>query len=78
MTEKHLPYMEEFAAYLRDTEGLAERTVYRHINNAEFFLSYMSTHFFIADPLDYNTAVPREQFMKIFRQLGSRAVVIHK
>ena len=36
------------------------------------------THFFIADPLDYNTAVPREQFMKIFRQLGSRAVVIHK
>lgn len=49
MTEIHLPYMEEFAAYLRDTEGLAERTVYRHINNAEFFLSYMSTHFFIAD-----------------------------
>lgn len=49
MTEKHLPYMEEFATYLKDTEGLAERTVYRHVNNAEFFLSYMSTHFFIAD-----------------------------
>ena len=33
-------------------------------------------NFYIADPLDYNTAVPRAQFMKIYRQLGSRAVVI--
>ena len=33
-------------------------------------------YFYIADPLDYNTRVPREQFMKIFRQLGSRAVIL--
>ena len=33
-------------------------------------------NFYIADPLDYNTAVPRDQFMRIYRQLGSRAVVI--
>ena len=33
-------------------------------------------YYYIADPLDFNTAVPREQFMKIYRQLGSRAVVI--
>ena len=33
-------------------------------------------NFYIADPLDYNTSVPRAQFMKIYRQLGSRAVVI--
>ena len=32
--------------------------------------------FYIADPLDYNERVPREQFMKIYRQLGSRAVVL--
>jgi uncharacterized protein YvpB len=32
--------------------------------------------FFIADPLNFNTAVPRAQFMKIYRQLGSRAVVL--
>ncbi|MDD4849215.1 MAG: C39 family peptidase [Gemmiger sp.] len=34
------------------------------------------TNFFIADPLGFNTAVPRAQFMEIYRQLGSRAVVI--
>ena len=33
-------------------------------------------YFYIADPLDYNTLVPREQFMKIYRQLGSRAVIL--
>ena len=33
-------------------------------------------HFYIADPLDYNTKVPKDQFMKIFRQLGSRAVIL--
>ncbi|MCF0229736.1 MAG: C39 family peptidase [Parasporobacterium sp.] len=32
--------------------------------------------FYIADPLDYNEKVPRAQFMKIFRQLGSRAVIL--
>ena len=32
--------------------------------------------YFITDPLDYNSSVPRRTFMKIFRQLGSRAVVI--
>lgn len=34
--------------------------------------------FFLADPLGFNTAVPREQFEKIYRQLGSRAVVLVK
>lgn len=34
------------------------------------------TCFTIADPLDYNRRIPREQFMKIYRQLGSRALVI--
>ena len=33
------------------------------------------TFFYIADPLAYNEKVPHAQFMKIFRQLGSRAVV---
>ena len=33
-------------------------------------------HFYIADPLDFNTAVPRGQFMKIYRQLGRRAIVL--
>jgi len=32
--------------------------------------------FYIADPLNYNTEVPREKFMNIFRQLGSRAVIL--
>ena len=32
--------------------------------------------FTIADPLDFNRRVPRETFMKIYRQLGSRAVVL--
>jgi uncharacterized protein YvpB len=32
--------------------------------------------FYVTDPLNYNTGVPRAQFMKIYRQLGSRAVVL--
>ena len=32
--------------------------------------------FYLADPLDFNTEVPREQFMKIYRQLGMRAVTL--
>lgn len=32
--------------------------------------------FYLADPLDFNTRVPRTQFMKIYRQLGSRAVAV--
>ena len=32
--------------------------------------------FYIADPLDFNEKVPKEQFMRVFRQLGSRAVII--
>ncbi len=31
-----------------------------------------------ADPLDFNRVVPRVQLMKIYRQLGRRAVVIKK
>jgi len=33
-------------------------------------------YFYITDPLDYNTKVPRDQFMEIYKQLGSRAVII--
>lgn len=32
--------------------------------------------FYIADPLNFNERVEKAQFMKIFRQLGSRAVVL--
>lgn len=32
--------------------------------------------FYISDPLDFNEKVRKEQFMKIYRQLGSRAVVM--
>ena len=35
-------------------------------------------NFVVADPLDFNRVVPRVQFMKIYRQLGRRAVVIKK
>ena len=35
-------------------------------------------NFVVADPLDFNRVVPRVQFMKIYRQLGQRAVVIKK
>ncbi len=35
-------------------------------------------NFYVADPLDFNQVVPRGQFMKIYRQLGSRAVVLVK
>ena len=34
------------------------------------------TSFYIADPLDFNTSVPKDIFMKIYHQLGDRAVVI--
>lgn len=33
-------------------------------------------YFYIADPLDLNKGVERKQFMKIYRQLGSRSVII--
>jgi len=33
-------------------------------------------YFYIADPLDYNERVPRARFMKIYRQLGSRAAAL--
>lgn len=32
--------------------------------------------FYIADPLDYNERVSRDRFMKIYRQLGSRAAAL--
>ena len=35
-------------------------------------------NFVVADPLDFNRVVSRVQFMKIYRQLGRRAVVIKK
>lgn len=35
-----------------------------------------NSHFTVADPLDFNRDVPRGQFMKIYRQLGRRAVVL--
>ncbi len=37
---------------------------------------YDESYFYIADPLDYNEKVPRRQFMKIYRQLGSRAAAL--
>lgn len=40
-------------------------------------LSGMDEEFFyVTDPLNYNRRVERGQFMKIYRQLGSRAVVL--
>lgn len=32
--------------------------------------------FYLSDSLNFNTRVPRPQFMKIYRQLGSRAVTL--
>ena len=34
------------------------------------------SQFTVADPLDYNRTVAREQFMRVYRQLGRRAVVL--
>ena len=34
------------------------------------------THFTVADPLALNRRVPRARFMEVYRQLGSRAVVL--
>lgn len=34
--------------------------------------------FTVADPLDFNRRVPRDVFMKVYRQLGSRCVVLKK
>lgn len=48
--EDKIPYMDEFAAYLTDVEGLAKKTVKRHILNAEGFIYYMATHGYEADP----------------------------
>ena len=36
------------------------------------------SYYYLADPLAYNEKVPKETFMKIYRQLGSRAVVFLK
>ena len=48
--EAQIPYMDEFAAYLTDVEGLAKKTVKRHVLNAEGFIYYMATHGYEADP----------------------------
>ena len=48
--EDQIPYMDEFAAYLTDVEGLAKKTVKRHVLNAEGFIYYMATHGYEADP----------------------------
>ena len=51
MSEKiTAPYMEEFADYLREIDGLAPRTIKRHMINATDFIYYMSTHGYEADP----------------------------
>lgn len=34
------------------------------------------THFTVADPLDFNRRVERWRFMRVYRQLGSRAVAL--
>ena len=48
--EAQIPYMDEFADYLTNTEGLAKKTVKRHVLNAEGFIYYMATHGYEADP----------------------------
>ena len=48
--EAQIPYMDEFAAYLTDVEGLAKKTVKRHVLHAEGFIYYMATHGYEADP----------------------------
>ena len=48
--EAQIPYMDEFTAYLTDVEGLAKKTVKRHVLNAEGFIYYMATHGYEADP----------------------------
>ena len=50
MEESQIPYMDEFADYLANVEGLAKKTVKRHVLNAEGFVFYMSTHGYEADP----------------------------
>ena len=50
MEESQIPYMDEFADYLVNVEGLAKKTVKRHVLNAEGFVFYMSTHGYEADP----------------------------
>ena len=42
--------MDEFADYLKDIDGLAAKTVKRHVINATDFIYYMSTHGYEADP----------------------------
>lgn len=48
--EAKIPYVDEFADYLTNTEGLAKKTVKRHVLNAEGFIYYMATHGYEADP----------------------------
>lgn len=50
MAESQIPYMDEFSEYLTNVEGLAKRTIKRHVENAEGFIYYMSTHGYEADP----------------------------
>ena len=49
MTEPQIPYMDEFKEYLQTVDGLADRTIRRHVENAEGFIYYMSTHGYEAD-----------------------------
>ena len=48
--ESKIPYMDEFSDFLTNTEGLAKKTVKRHLLNAENFIYYMATHGYEADP----------------------------
>ena len=48
--ELKIPYMDEFAEYLEKEDGLAPRTIKRHILNAGDFIYYMSSHGYEADP----------------------------
>ena len=48
--EAQIPYMDEFEDYLTNTEGLAKKTVKRHVLNAEGFIYYMATRGYEADP----------------------------
>lgn len=72
--EEKIPYMDEFADYLADVEGLAKRTIKRHVNNAEEFIYYMSTHGYEADldckeeelPMDDNLLKKGDEFLGMY------------
>lgn len=60
--------------------SLAKGGVHRvfHTLHCMVLCGVSDSHFTVADPLDFNRTVPRDRFMRVYRQLGSRAVVFVK